>query len=128
MPKKNEVSMKYSNKISKQFSKQKNSSSSQGRRPIQDFTTSSHPDHSNVLTRLKKIKGQIEGIEQMIHDRRYCVDILTQLKASSSALRSIEGVVLKSHLRGCVQSALLLKDETQVEHKIEEMVKLAVRS
>jgi len=93
-----------------------------------DSTNQNHPDHSVVLSRLRKIKGQLEGIEQMIHDRRYCVDILTQLKASSSALRSIEGVILKRHLRGCVQDALFMKDEKQIEFKIEEMVKLAVRS
>ena len=97
---------------------------------LTDSKSSSHenPDHTLVLSRLKKIKGQIDGIEKMIHERRYCVDILTQLKASSSALRSVEGVILKKHLRGCVQDAILLKDQDQIEIKIEEMVKLSVRS
>ncbi len=97
---------------------------------ITDSKNTSHenPDHTLVLSRLKKIKGQIDGIEKMIHERRYCVDILTQLKASSSALRSVEGVILKRHLRGCVQDAILLKDQDQIEMKIEEMVKLSVRS
>jgi DNA-binding FrmR family transcriptional regulator len=87
-----------------------------------------HPDHTAVLLRLMKIKGQIDGIEKMIRDRRYCVDILTQLKASSSALRSVEAVILKKHLRGCVQDAISLKDQDQIEKKIEEMVKLSVGS
>ncbi len=91
-------------------------------------TSHENPDHTVVLSRLKKIKGQIDGIEKMIHERRYCVDILTQLKASSSALRSVEGVILKRHLRGCVQDALMLKDQDQIEIKIEEMVNLSVRS
>lgn len=92
------------------------------------ITSSTNPDHSLVLGRLNKIKGQLEGIERMISERRYCVDILTQLRASSSALRSIEGVILQKHLRNCVQDALLLKDQNQIELKIEEMVKLSVRS
>ena len=51
-----------------------------------------HPDHSTDIKRLNRIVGQIEGIKKMIEDKRYCQDILTQTKAASSALKSLEGV------------------------------------
>ncbi len=90
--------------------------------------TSMHPDHSVVKGRLNKIRGQIDGVEKMINEKRYCVDILTQLKASSSALKSIEGIILKKHLNHCVQDVFLLKDTDQIETKIDEIVKLSLKS
>lgn len=83
-----------------------------------------HPDHSSHLTRLNRVKGQIEGIERMIVDRRYCPDIIAQLKAAASALRAIEAEVFKTHLRGCVKQALGADDPFESEEKIQEIVKL----
>lgn len=91
-------------------------------------TISMHPDHSVVLGRLNKIRGQIDGVEKMINERRYCVDILIQLKASSSALRSIEGIILKKHLNHCVQDVFLMKDPNQIDSKIEEIIKLTLKN
>ncbi len=83
-----------------------------------------HPDHSGHLVRLNRVKGQIEGIERMIVGRRYCPDIIAQLKAASSALKAIEAEVFKTHLRGCVKQALSAGDSFQSEEKIQEIVKL----
>ena len=83
-----------------------------------------HPDHSGHLTRLNRVKGQIEGIERMIVDRRYCPDIIAQLKAASSALKAIEAEVFKTHLRGCVKQAFAADDAFKSEEKIQEIVKL----
>jgi CsoR family transcriptional regulator, copper-sensing transcriptional repressor len=83
-----------------------------------------HPDHSVHLTRLSRVKGQIEGIERMIKDQRYCPDIIAQLKAASSALKAIEAEVFKTHLRGCVKQALSADDAFKSEEKIQEIVKL----
>ncbi len=83
-----------------------------------------HPDHSSHIVRLKKVKGQIEGIERMIVDRRYCPDIIAQLKAASSALKAIEAEVFKTHLRGCVKQAFSAGDSFKSEEKIQEIVKL----
>lgn len=83
-----------------------------------------HPDHSSHLVRLKKVKGQIEGIERMIIDRRYCPDIIAQLKAASSALKSLEAEVFKTHLRNCVKQAFSAGDSFKAEEKIQEIVKL----
>ncbi len=83
-----------------------------------------HPDHSEHIKRLNRVKGQIEGIERMILDRRYCPDIIAQLKAASAGLRATEAEVLKAHLRGCVSTALASKDAFKSEEKIQEIIKL----
>lgn len=84
----------------------------------------SHPDHTKVLNRLSRAAGQIRGVAQMIEDRRYCVDILTQLKAAQSALRNVEAEVMQAHLRGCIQDAFTTKDPKNMEKKIAELIKL----
>lgn len=83
-----------------------------------------HPDHSSHISRLSRVKGQIEGIERMIIDRRYCSDIIAQLKAASSALKAVEAEVFKTHLRGCVKQAFSGDDFFKSEEKIQEIVKL----
>lgn len=91
---------------------------------IQPPEINNHPDHSIHIKRLKKAKGQIEGIEKMILDKRYCAEIIVQLKAASAALKAIEAEVLKSHLKGCVKSAFNSNDTFQTEEKIQEIIKL----
>ena len=82
----------------------------------------SHPDHSAELIRLKRVKGQIEGLERMILDRRYCTDIIIQTKAAKSALKAFESAVLQQHLRGCVKSAMQSKNAFEAEEKIQEIL------
>jgi len=86
-----------------------------------------HPDHSEFLPRLKRVQGQIAGIEKMIGDGRYCVDILVQFRAAMAALRSVEVYIFESHLKHCVSSALRSKDSNQVEEKIQELTELLSR-
>src|SRR5688500_5393536 len=81
---------------------------------------SGHTGHQSELPRLKRIKGQIEGIERMISDGRYCVDILIQVKAAKSALQALENSILQSHLGSCVQQALEAKDSFSAHAKIKE--------
>jgi DNA-binding FrmR family transcriptional regulator len=87
-------------------------------------TASSHAKHESEQPRLRRIAGQIQGIEKMIGDGRYCVDILMQLRAVHAAIRAVELNVLKSHLSHCVNHAFQLKDARQVDQKIDEIVDL----
>lgn len=87
-------------------------------------SASSHPDHTLHLKRLHRVGGQIQGIEKMILDKRYCPDIINQLKAATSALRAIEAEIFKSHLRGCVRTAFESKDVNASGAKIEEIMKI----
>ena len=89
-----------------------------------DHEAHDHPDHSAHIKRLNRVKGQIEGIERMIVDRRYCTDIIAQLKAAAAALKAVESEVFKSHLRDCVKSAFSGNDAFKAEEKIQEIIKL----
>lgn len=83
-----------------------------------------HPDHSAHLKRLHRVKGQIDGIEKMILEKRYCPDIINQVKAASAALRAVEAEIFKAHLRGCVKSAFKSQDSFESEDKIQEIMKM----
>lgn len=83
-----------------------------------------HPDHEAVLIRLNRAAGQIKGVSAMISERRYCVDILNQLKAAQAALKSVEGEVLGTHIRSCIQDAFTSKNTKEMNKKIKELIKL----
>lgn len=85
---------------------------------------SSHPDHTIHVKRLNRVRGQIDGIERMILEKRYCPEIITQLKAACAALTAVEAEIFKTHLRGCVKQAFSSPDEVGAERKINEIVKM----
>ena len=63
-------------------------------------------DKSSLLARMKKIEGQAKGIQQMIEDGRYCIDIVQQLTALSAAADEVSLLILESHIEGCVAGAI----------------------
>ncbi len=81
-------------------------------------------DHSAELKRLNRVKGQVEGVERMIIDRRYCPEIVQQIKAARSALKSLEATIIESHMRHCVKEAIASRDAYVVQEKIEEVILL----
>ena len=83
-----------------------------------------HPDYTEHLPRINKIIGQLNGIKKMIDDNRYCPDIITQLKAVSSACHSVEAVLLEKHLESCVYKAFHSDDKENQAQKIKELTKL----
>ncbi|HKK99264.1 MAG TPA: metal-sensitive transcriptional regulator [Desulfotignum sp.] len=83
-----------------------------------------HPDYNDQLSSLNRIAGQINGIKKMIENRRYCVDILTQLKAVKAALHKVEQEVLKTHMQHCLMQAVTAKDQKDIQEKIDELMKL----
>lgn len=86
-----------------------------------------HPDHSDQLKRVARIRGQLDGIARMIDEGRYCVDILTQLRAARSALRAIEDGVLKTHVQHCVKETLENGDADAAQAKVDELTEILVR-
>lgn len=86
-----------------------------------------HPSHHKELVKLKRAKGQIEGVIGMIEDRRYCPDILIQVRAAKAALQSVEHSILKTHIESCVQDAAASKDHHSIEQKITELIKIMDR-
>ena len=62
-------------------------------------------DKARILSRLRRIEGQVRGIERMVENDQYCVDVLTQVSSVIAALRATGLVVLEDHIRGCVANA-----------------------
>ena len=63
------------------------------------------PSKDEYLKRLKRIEGQIRGLEKMVEDDKYCIDILTQVSAATRALQSVALGLLEDHLSHCVTQA-----------------------
>ena len=83
-----------------------------------------HPSHENQLVRLKKVEGQVRGIQTMIEERRYCMDLLSQIRAVTGAMRKIESRILASHLQHCVNDAITSKSQKEATAKIKEITRL----
>lgn len=83
--------------------------------------------HEAQLEFLKKIEGQIRGIQKMIQEKRYCVDIITQVNSVIGALYRVENEIFKKHIDGCVVNALKGKSEVEKQKKINEVVELLMK-
>ena len=84
-------------------------------------------DHQDKLVSLRRIEGQLRGIQKMIGDRRYCVDILYAVGAAIGALRNVESKILKDHLNACVKTAFTGKSQSEKKRKIQEIYELLER-
>ena len=76
----------------------------------------------NCGNRLKRIEGQVRGIHRMIDEDRYCIDILTQLRAARAALRRVEDEVLNDHVGHCVEGAIASGDADEQRRKVQELL------
>ncbi|HEY1671396.1 MAG TPA: metal-sensitive transcriptional regulator [Streptosporangiaceae bacterium] len=63
-------------------------------------------DKDNYLRRLRRIEGQVRGLERMVEEDKYCIDILTQVSAATKALQSVALGLLEEHLSHCVAQAV----------------------
>ncbi|MFC4171617.1 metal-sensitive transcriptional regulator [Microvirga sp. GCM10011540] len=73
-------------------------------------------DHSRQLPRLRRIEGQVRGLQQMIQDGRYCGDVADQINAVVAALRRVQTDMLGDHLKACIEASLsrdISEDERQ---------------
>jgi DNA-binding FrmR family transcriptional regulator len=75
-----------------------------------------------LVKRLHRIEGQVRGIEKMVEDDRYCIDILTQIAAVNTALESLAYKLLDDHVRHCVAGALASGDAADATQKTEELL------
>jgi DNA-binding FrmR family transcriptional regulator len=80
------------------------------------------------LKRLGKIEGQVRGISRMVEEKRYCIDIITQIAAVRAALRRVEEAVLKDHISHCVQHAIASGDAAEQRKKVAELMDVIERS
>jgi DNA-binding FrmR family transcriptional regulator len=84
-----------------------------------------HPCHKEQLTSIRRIEGQIRGIQKMIDEGQYCIDILNQIKAVKNSITTVEGKILKKHLNECIKESLTGKNS--YDEKVDEIVKLLKR-
>ena len=80
-----------------------------------------------VLTRLKRIAGQVEGIRRMVEKDRYCVDVLLQIAAIQAALGQAGKLLLRSHVDTCVSAALRAGRAGERKQKIDELMEVFTR-
>jgi DNA-binding FrmR family transcriptional regulator len=78
--------------------------------------------HEEELVRLRRIEGQIRGVQKMIEEKRYCIDILTQLSSIVGAIKSVEENILERHLKGCVHQSFTKGSKDDKASKINEVV------
>ncbi|MFI6103883.1 metal-sensitive transcriptional regulator [Streptomyces sp. NPDC051310] len=85
-----------------------------------------HKQKDEHLKRLRRIEGQIRGLQRMVDEDVYCIDILTQVSASTKALQSFALQLLEEHLRHCVADAAV-KGGDEIDAKVEEATKAIAR-
>jgi DNA-binding FrmR family transcriptional regulator len=83
-------------------------------------SSASYAEHkAKIGTRLRRLEGQVRGVQRMIEEDAYCVDVLTQLSAIIAAARGVGLVVLEDHIRGCVVNAPADEQEERVDELTE---------
>ena len=81
-------------------------------------------ENRKSLPRLSRIEGQVRGVARMIEEDRYCIDVLTQIRAIRAALDKVEQEVLSHHLDHCVTDAFIAGSERDRRTKIDELIKV----
>ena len=79
------------------------------------------PSHEDSIPNLRRIEGQVRGVQKMIEEKRYCVDILTQISSVNGALMRVQDKILERHLNGCLKGAIKSKSELERQKKIDEI-------
>jgi CsoR family transcriptional regulator, copper-sensing transcriptional repressor len=86
-----------------------------------------HDDKEALVKRLHRIEGQVRGIERMVDEDRYCIEILTQVSAVSTALDSLAFQILDSHVNHCVAGALSSGNDREAQTKTQELLEAVQR-
>ena len=81
----------------------------------------------SALNRLKRIEGQVRGLQKMVEEERWCGDILTQIASVEVALGGVSKVLLENHLRHCVTHAVKTGDQAETETVYAELVNLLAK-
>ena len=82
------------------------------------------PTHDKTLHRLRRVVGQVQGVQRMVEEKKYCIDIITQIQAARSALRAVELQILKKHISHCVSGAFESGSPQQAAEKMAELLRV----
>jgi DNA-binding FrmR family transcriptional regulator len=77
-----------------------------------------------LLLRLRRVEGQVRGVQKMVEEERYCPDVLTQMSAIHESLRAVERILMKSHLQHCTTEALRSGDPRKAQRTYDELTEL----
>ena len=83
-----------------------------------------HTDNKKIITRLKRIIGQLGGVEKMILNNTYCIDVITQTSAIKSAVSALEDEMLGSHLSHCLHNEINKNRLKEMQEEILKVYKL----
>ncbi len=78
-------------------------------------------DKEKLRNRLRRIEGQVRGLQRMVDEEAYCVDVLTQVASVVSALEKVGTLVLKDHVEHCVRESIESGDRQKADEKVEEL-------
>ena len=81
-------------------------------------------EYKKLMNRLNRIEGQIRGVKKMVEEDRYCIDIINQVSAISSALNSFNKVLLANHIQGCVVKDVAAGNSEMIDELCETLQKL----
>jgi DNA-binding FrmR family transcriptional regulator len=82
---------------------------------------------AKVLGRLRRIEGQVQGLQRMVDNEAYCVDILMQIAAAQGALEQVEKLLLGRHIESCVADAVRSGSKSERQQKIDELLDVFAR-
>jgi len=78
----------------------------------------------DLLLRLRRVEGQVRGVQKMVEDERYCPDVLVQMSAIHESLRAVERILMKNHLQHCTTQALRSGDPKKAQRTYDELTEL----
>jgi DNA-binding FrmR family transcriptional regulator len=77
--------------------------------------------NENAMRRLKNIEGHIRGIERMLDEEAYCIDVIRQIQAAQAALNKVSSIILEEHLNSCLITAVRGEDPSERERVLKEI-------
>jgi DNA-binding FrmR family transcriptional regulator len=92
---------------------------------MQTHSHSYMDDKQEILVRLRRMEGQLKGIQKMVEEDKYCVDVLNQLSSIIAATQKVANIIMKDHIQGCVRDALT-RNENSDEY-VNELVSVVER-
>ncbi len=91
--------------------------------PVRGYTATK----DQLQQRLRRVEGQVRGVQKMVEEDRYCIDVLTQIRAVRAALDKVEQEILHDHLQHCVAHAFHGGSEHERQIKIDELIEVLDR-
>lgn len=87
-------------------------------------TSPEYAQKEDLIRRLKKIEGQVKGLQRMVDGDKYCVDVLIQVAAVRAAINRVGTMIFENHSRGCLQKAV---DEKDKDEAVEELISVLIK-